>query len=31
MMKLGGMAVMMGAFAVSFYRWYRESEPRRYA
>ncbi len=31
MMKLGGMAVMICAFAISFYRWYRESEPRRYA
>jgi len=26
MMKLGGMAVMMTAFAISFYHWYRESE-----
>ncbi len=31
MMKLGGMAVMMGAFAISFYKWYQQSEPRRYA
>ena len=30
MMKLGGMSVMMVAFAISFYRWYRLSEPRRY-
>lgn len=29
MMKLVGMAVMMGAFAVSFYRWYEQSELRR--
>ena len=27
-MKLGGMAVMMGAFALSFYRWYMDSENR---
>ncbi|MBA4138693.1 MAG: cytochrome c oxidase assembly protein [Opitutus sp.] len=31
MMKLGGMLVMMGAFAISFYKWYRQSEPRRYS
>lgn len=29
MMKLGGMAVMMIAFAISFYRWYRQSEARQ--
>lgn len=29
MMKLGGMTVMMIAFAVSFYRWYQQSEARR--
>lgn len=28
MMKLIGMSVMMGAFAVSFYRWYRLSEKK---
>ena len=26
LMKLGGMVVMMIAFGISFYRWYRESE-----
>lgn len=26
MMKLGGMIVMMGAFAISFYRWHQQSE-----
>lgn len=31
MMKLGGMSVMMIAFAIAFYRWYRQSEPRRYS
>lgn len=31
-MKLGGMTVMMGAFALSFYKWYRQSEfPRQAA
>jgi putative membrane protein len=28
MMKLGGMMVMMGAFAISFNRWYRHSEKK---
>lgn len=28
MMKLGGMIVMMTAFAISFYRWYLQSETR---
>lgn len=28
MMKLGGMLVMMGAFAIAFYRWYQQSEGR---
>jgi putative membrane protein len=28
MMKLGGMAVAMGAFAVSFYRWYQAAEKK---
>lgn len=28
MMKLVSMTVMMGAFGVSFYRWYRQSESR---
>ncbi len=31
LMKLGGMAVMMTAFTLSFYRWYRDSELRRSA
>jgi putative membrane protein len=26
MMKLGGMTVMMGAFAHAFYRWYQQSK-----
>lgn len=26
MMKLGGICVMMGAFGVSFYRWYQQTE-----
>ena len=30
-MKLGGMAVAMIAFGVSFYRWYRASERSREA
>lgn len=29
MMKLGGMLVMMGAFGVSFYRWFRQTERAR--
>lgn len=29
LMKLGGMAVMMGAFALAFYRWHEESESGR--
>ena len=29
MMKLVGICVMMGAFGVSFYRWYQQSEARR--
>lgn len=28
MMKLGGLMMMMGAFAISFYRWYQMSEAR---
>ncbi|MBA3848644.1 MAG: cytochrome c oxidase assembly protein [Opitutus sp.] len=31
MMKLGGMAVMLAAFAISFHRWHRLSESRRTA
>jgi putative membrane protein len=30
MMKLVGMAVSMVAFAIAFYRWYQQSEPRKY-
>jgi putative membrane protein len=29
MMKLVGMTVMMGAFAISFYRWYQRTESRQ--
>lgn len=29
MMKLVGMSVMMGAFALAFYRWYQRSEARQ--
>lgn len=29
LMKLGGMTVMMGAFALSFYRWYQRTESRQ--